>query len=137
MALLGMTTIYTSTESGSWPTICRNSPMIWWPFNFFFLVLGDKNEVVTHQWSCDLSISPIGVVNDFSIVVTHQWSGDLSIVWAWSCLRRWLVVTHQWSGDLSMWVPNKILRQFKVVTHQWSCDLSMELTDSGGQKKWS
>ena len=35
-------------------------------------------------------------------VVTHQWSGDLSIILPQNEIIHIVVVTHQWSGDLSM-----------------------------------
>ena len=34
----------------------RNSPMIWWPFNWEKIRLSMQKSVVTHQWSGDLSI---------------------------------------------------------------------------------
>ena len=36
---------------------CRNSPMIWWPFNPQHHVYSPIGVVVTHQWSGDLSIN--------------------------------------------------------------------------------
>ena len=38
--------------------LCRNSPMIWWPFNVAQIDSELHNKVVTHQWSGDLSMDP-------------------------------------------------------------------------------
>ena len=43
------------------------------------LVAKIDNDVVTHQWSGDLSILVIASAQLNDYVVTQQWSGDLSI----------------------------------------------------------
>ena len=59
---------------------CRNSPMIWWPFNHILCGFSSDSSVVTHQWSGDPSIINLTPYEIDLYVVTHQWSGDPSII---------------------------------------------------------
>ncbi len=82
--------------------LSRNSPMIWWPFNTYWLCVLYRGLVVTHQWSGDLSIEP-----------AKFWQNDCCrnspMIWwpfnSFSCFKYFFinVVTHQWSGDLSIY----------------------------------
>ena len=124
MALLGMTTIYTSTESGSWSAICRNSPMIWWPFNTYLRKAEEKPQVVIHQWSGDPSMPRLSSSRFITLVVTHQWSGDPSMIQHMQELELF-----SRNSPMIWWPFNGFLLLYKqcspVVTHQWSGDPSI------------
>ena len=87
----------------------RNSPMIWWPFNDMKqvpieLVFCRNSPMI--WWPFNLAFALQPVLNRW--VVTHQWSGDPSMIWNKFQLNLCSVVTHQWSGDPSMIQKNKI-----------------------------
>ena len=128
--------------------LCRNSPMIWWPFNQWCNGSTQGFDVVTHQWSGDHSINGTYSKHDCSRRRNSPmiwWPFNYGSLFSLSL--RWDVVTHQWSGDHSInehvndvvfmcrnspmiWWPfnfkiNKPEIACCVVTHQWSGDHSI------------
>ena len=58
----------------------RNSPMIWWPFNYYY----DEYDIEISGRNSPMIWWPFNRTKQlkiyYKLVVTHQWSGDLSIV---------------------------------------------------------
>ena len=120
-------------SNGTFDAFSRNSPMIWWPFNKNMETTAVRKEVVTHQWSGDPSIR-------YSELLVEQPRRNSPMIW-WPFNKSLDFLMVGWlsrNSPMIWWPfnyePMVVLLNIGVVTHQWSGDPS--IASSVWSRRW-